>query len=220
MRNRVIMRVMFTVLAIIGLSILVEKSVVADASSDGAELFQQSYDREAAGKLQEALQLLDKLPPARKDSYIASVRRAWLLYRLGRHGESIEAYQHAIVAAPQSIEARSGLLLPQQALRRWGDAETTARALLESDPQNFLGTLRLAFSLYNLGRFSEAAGLYAKLKDRYPSDADVRSGLGWSLLKQGKSADAVREFRELLQVQPKHPLGKQGLEVASVGRAI
>src|SRR5689334_5637688 len=106
MRKRVIMRTILTVLVLIGLSVFVEKSVVADASADGAELFQQSYDREAAGKLQEALQLLDKLPPARKDSYVASVRRAWLLYRLGRHGESIEAYQHAIAAAPQSIEAR------------------------------------------------------------------------------------------------------------------
>lgn len=214
------MRAILTALAFIGLSVFVEKTASAESANDGAELFQQSYDREAGGKLQDALQLLDKLPPPRKDSYVASVRRAWLLYRLGRHGESIESYQRAIAAAPQSIEARSGLILPQQALRRWGDAEATARALLESDPQNFLGTLRLAFSLYNLGRFAEAAGLYSKLKERYPSDGDVRSGLGWSLLKQGKPADAAREFRELLQVQPRHVLGKQGLEAAGLGRAL
>ena len=40
-----------------------------------------------------------------EDALFAAVRRAWLLYRLGRHGESIESYQHAISAAPHSAEA-------------------------------------------------------------------------------------------------------------------
>lgn len=194
------------------------QAAALEPPTDGSELFQQSYDREAVGKLQEALAALDRLAPPRKDGYLACLRRGWLLYRLGRYAESVEAYQHAITAAPQSIEARVGLILPQQALKRWSDSEATAKAVLAIDPQSYLANLRLAFTLYNLGRFTEAATLYAQLKDHYPSDPDPRSGLGWSLLKQARTAEAAREFRELLAIQPKHVLGKQGLDATGANR--
>lgn len=190
----------------------------AEPPSDGSELFQQSYDREAGGKFQEALAVLDRLTPPRKESYLATLRRGWLLYRLGRYAESVEAYQRAITAAPQSIEARVGLLLPQQALKHWSESEATAKAVLAIDPQSYLANLRLAYTLYNLGRFTEAATLYGQLKDHYPSDPEPRSGLGWSLLKQARTAEAAREFRELLAIQPKHLLGKQGLDATGANR--
>lgn len=194
------------------------KAATPEPNADGAELFQQSYDREAGGKLQDALSALDRLSGPRKESYLASLRRGWLLYRLGRYAESVDAYQHAIAAAPQSIEARVGLLLPQQALKHWSDAEATAKAVLAIDPQSYLANLRLAFTLYNLGRFTEAATLYGQLKEHYPSDPEPRSGLGWSLLKQARTAEAAREFRDLLAIQPKHALGKQGLDATGANR--
>lgn len=192
--------------------------LAADVDSEAASLFQQSYDREAAGKLNESLGALDSLPAARQGTYLSQLRRGWLLYRLGRYADSIEAYGKAIAVAPKAIEPRVGILLPQQALRRHADAEAQARTVLGMDPQNYLATLRLAFSLYSIGRHGEAAGLYAHLKELYPSDADVRSGLGWSLLKQGKTAEATRELRELLSIHPRHALAKQGLELLQASR--
>lgn len=190
----------------------------ADVDAEAAQALQQSYDREGAGKLIESLSALDGLPAARQATYMAQLRRGWLLYRIGRYADSIEAYQRAITAAPRAIEPRVGVLLPQTALRRYSDVEAQARAVLAVDPHNYLATLRLAFAYYNSGRFTEAATLYAQLKELYPSDAEVRSGLGWSLLKAGKSAEASRELRELLSIQPRHALAKQGLELLPAAR--
>lgn len=184
------------------------------AQSEPAELFQRSYDSEATGRLPDALAALDRLPPQRQASFVAQLRRAWLLYRLGKYAESIDAYSQAITVAPKAVEARLGILLPQMALRRWSDVETQARAALRLDSSNYLATLRLAFTLYNLRRYDESTGLYRKLSELYPSDVEVSSGLGWSLLKGGKTAEAAGVFKEILEVAPRHALAKEGLKAA------
>jgi tetratricopeptide (TPR) repeat protein len=186
----------------------------AEPDPEGASQFQQSYDREIAGRLSEALGALDGLSPARKESYPAQARRGWLLFKLGRHGESAEAYQRAITAAPKAIEPRVGILLPLQALKKWSEVESQAKAALALDADNYLASLRLAWALYNQSRYAEAASLYARLRELYPSDADARSGLGWSLLKQGNNEAAARELRELLAIQPRNTLARQGLDAA------
>ncbi len=118
------------------------------------------------------------MPPAEQASYLAHLRRGWLLYRIGRHAESIAAYHQALAVEKDSIEARVGCLMPQLALRDWGAVEQGARGVLERDPANYLAGLRLAFAVYSAGRFAEAEGLYRRVVARYPSDADARAGLG------------------------------------------
>ncbi len=181
----------------------------ADAN---AELIQRSYDSEAVGKLADSLSVLDQLVSPRKESYVVTLRRAWLLYRLGRFAESVDVYVRAISQAPGAVEPRLGILLPQLALRRWSDVETQARAILKLEPGNYLATLRLAYACYNLQRYAEATALYRRLKDLYPSDVDVQSGLGWSLLKQGKLPEASAEFHHILDVSPRNELAKEGLK--------
>src|SRR5690242_14484377 len=67
----------------------------AGAEGEAADLFQRSYDTEAEGKNQDALALVDRLPSPQRDAYVAQIRRGWLLYKLGRHPEAIEAYGRA-----------------------------------------------------------------------------------------------------------------------------
>ena len=144
--------------------------------------FQESYDFEAIGRMEEALASLDKLSEAKRGGYVAMLRRGWLLYRLGRNVQAIEVYEKAAALDPKAIEARLGLLLPLMAERRWPGAEKTAREVLKADPANYTATLRLAFVQYNQGRYSESGTLYQKLADAYPSDVEVLAGLGWALL--------------------------------------
>jgi tetratricopeptide (TPR) repeat protein len=193
---------------------------VASAGADGgaAEQFQRSYDSEASGKNQEALGALDALPSPQKDGYVAQLRRGWLLYKLGKSAESIDAYGRAVGLEPRSVEARVGALLPAMALRRWADVEAGAREVQKLDPGNYLAGLRLAFAVYNLGRYNEAAALYKRLAEAYPSDVDVRAGLGWALLKTGKATEAATEFRAVLEVAPRNVLASDGLKAATAGR--
>jgi tetratricopeptide (TPR) repeat protein len=211
-RRRPLLPALAALLALCGSA---AKVAAGESDPEGAAQFQQSYDRETAGRLSEALSAIDALPAARKDSYPALARRGWLLSKLGRNGESIDAYQRAINAAPKAVEPRVGILLPLQAQKKWSEVETQARAALALDGDNYLASVRLAWALYNLGRYSDAATVYSRLKELYPSDADARSGLGWSLLKQGKNELAARELRELLAIQPRNALARSGLDAAS-----
>ena len=184
------------------------------AQADGnAEIIQRSYDSEATGRLADSLSVLDQLPPGRS-AYVVTLRRAWLLYRLGRFAESVEVYGRAIALAPGAVEPRLGALLPQLALRRWNDVENQARAILKIEPGNYLAQLRLGFACYNLQRFSEAATLYRRLADLYPGDVEVRGGFGWALLKLGKYPEAATEFRSILEVAPRNELARDGLKAA------
>lgn len=199
------------VITVLALSAGGARLAIADADAD---LFQKSYDSEAVGKAQDALYALDRLPAGKRDGYVGQLRRGWLLYKLGKHAEAIDAYNRAVAQEPSAVEARVGALLPQMAIRRWADAEANARAALRIDPGNYLANLRLAFTVYSLGRYAESEPLYRKLLAMYPSDPEVRAGVGWSLLKLGKAAEAAKEFREVLQFAPRNALAIEGLKAA------
>lgn len=195
-------------------SVATADAVPGAAPAGADQSLVQSYDLEAAGKLKEALAALDQTPPARKDSYLGWARRGWLQYRLAQHAESVESYRKAIALAPQAIEPRLGIMLPQLALHRWADAEMIAKEVLKVDPASYLGTLRLAFVYYNQHRYAESTVLYRRLRDLYPSDTDVRSGLAWGLLKSGKPQEAAREFQDLLTINPRLATAREGLQLA------
>ena len=86
--------------------------------ADGAEFFQQSLDRESEGKLKDAITALEQLPPARRDVYVAVVRRAWLMYRLGQFESSVDAYRKAVALAPRGPLRPEALRRPSLRQRR------------------------------------------------------------------------------------------------------
>jgi len=189
--------------------------MAAAAPTGDPAVFQESYDFEAIGRMEESLAVLDRLSEANRGGYVAALRRAWLLYKLGRNPQSIDSYQKAVTLDPKAIEARLGLLLPLMAERRWPEAEQAAREILKADSGNYLATLRLAFVQYNQTRYAESRTLYRKLAEGYPSDVDVRAGLGWAWLKLGKRAEAASQFRQVLEFAPKNALALQGLAATS-----
>ena len=192
-------------------------STDASAQTNAASLLQESYDKEAVGNYQESLTAMVRLPAPERDGYVAQFRRGWLLYKLARNAEAVDAYTKAIALEPKSVEARVGALLPLLALRRWNDAEAMSREVLKTDPSNYYANLRLAFSVYNLGRYADSEELYRKLSEQYPSDVDVRCGLGWALLKLGKGGEAAKIFARVLEISPRNALARDGLMATGLG---
>lgn len=183
-------------------------------ATEGAALYQASYDLEAARNYTAAERQLQELAALGDDSYTRHLRQGWLRYHAGAYASALEAYGVAIDKEPDSIEARQGVLLPLLALRRWSDAEAACRALLERAPADYLGSSRLAYVLYSTGRYGEAAVAYRAVLRHYPSDVEMRAGLGWSLLKEGDRAGAKEAFTEVLRVAPSHVSAAQGLAAA------
>ncbi len=187
--------------------------------SPAARVWKTSFLAEGAGQFQAALDALGELPSPQRDGYLASFRRGWLLYRLNRHPESVAAYKVAAMAEPASIEARLGLLLPLMALTRWNDVAALAEDVLKRDPENYLALSRLAFAKFSSEHFPEAEVLYRRLVQNYPSDVEMRSALGWVVLRMGKKKEAIALFKEVLELSAEHASATAGLRVATAPRA-
>ena len=188
--------------------------------SASARAWQASYAAEAAGKLEEALNELTQLPPPHRDSYLASYRRGWLQYRMGRYADSAGAYNLAAALEPAGVEARVATLVSLSADKRWDAVISTAQAVLKLDPENYSARSRLAFAHYSLQHWKDAESLYRKLLQRYPSDVEARSSLGWTLLRMGKQREAAELFRQVLELSPSHAIAAAGQRAAMGGKGV
>jgi len=180
-----------------------------------ARRYQRSYEMEAAGQAAAAAKELRRCPAAAQGTYFFQLRLGWLLYLAADHAGAIRAYRRAAALEPRALEPILGLTLPQLALRRWQDAAATARAVLRKDAKSYLAQSRLAWALFNLGRFAESERVYVRVLELYPADLEMRSGLGWALLKQGKTAAALKTFRAVLAVSPKNRSAHDGAAAAT-----
>ena len=181
------------------------------AAADVSELFQESYALELSYAYDAALRRIQDIPADGPDAYLVALRRGWLLYLLGRYADSAEAYRAAAGVSPEAIEPWLGLTLPLMALRDWTSAQEACERVLERAPGTYLAMSRLAYIRYNTGKYTEAAVEYAKVIDHYPSDVEMRAGLGWSLLKQGREAEARAAFEDVLRSSPDHVSAAEGL---------
>lgn len=177
-------------------------------------LYQASYALEAEQDYEGALARMDALRKAGEDDYVVHLRRGWLLYLTARYADAVEAYRAAIQRDPDSVEAHTGLALPLMALRRWSEAEHACSAALRRAPGNYLAMTRRAYALYSAGRYDEAVSQYATLVAQYPSDVEMRAGLGWAQLKGGDTAAARASFDAVLRIAPSHVSAGQGRAAA------
>jgi tetratricopeptide (TPR) repeat protein len=170
-----------------------------------AEHYKESYKLEGAKRYGPALRALEGIDAGERATYFYQLRLAWLRHLKGEHAAATLAYQTAAAMKPHAVEPLLGLLLPQMATRRWKDALGTARRALRLAPGTYLASTRLAWILFNLGRYTESAKAYRQVLERYPADLEVQRGLGWALLRQGKTLEACHVFAVLLRRSPSTP---------------
>jgi len=200
---------------------LASSNVGAAAETTVPEVYRQSYEQETAGYYTAALETLDRLPALGAGGYVLQLRRGWLQYLAGEYDGAVAAYRQAVQLQPDSIEARLGLTAPLMALHKWLDTLDVLADLAGQDPGSYLGRSRRAYCQYQLGRYEQSAAGYRELLSDYPSDVDMRAGLGWALLRAGDVAGANAEFKTVLRVSPDHSSAGAGLKSvtsASVGK--
>ncbi len=197
------------------LSLTLSLSFPGSAQGDAAQQYKKSYQLEAAGKAPAALKALQRCPAAQQKTYFYQARLGWLRYLAADYPGAITAYKKATSLEPRAIEPVLGIMLPQIALRRWKDVAASARSVLRKDAKNFLAQSRLAWALYNLGRFAESTRVYRRVLELYPANLEMRSGLGWAQLKQGKAAAAKQTFGSVLAVSPQNRVALDGMAASS-----
>lgn len=174
--------------------------------------FTRSFDAEVKGEYEGALNEMLQVLRSDVGNYTAMLRTGWLFYQLGRYQDAVINYRKAVALAPGAIEPMLGLTMPLMALYRWKETEVVCLDILKIDPMNYLADVRLAHTLFSLGRFREAAERYSRILVRYPSDIDVKSGLAWAYTRMGRVTDARTLFRQVLRVRANNTSALTGLE--------
>jgi tetratricopeptide (TPR) repeat protein len=196
---------------VVALVVLLPAVAQSDASPEVQDLYRASYREEAKGKPAVALDAMKKIQAKSGASYFVAVRKGWLAYLAGRFSESERAYQEAIKARPDAIEARLGLTLPLLVQKKWRPLEKACRDVLKADPQNAVARARLAHAYYSIGNYPDSATVYRKLVKDYPAELDHQTGLGWALARMGRAAEAKKVFAQVLDVSPDNSNARQGM---------
>ncbi len=174
--------------------------------------FAGSYVHEAQGDYSSALSALADVDAPAADPVVVAMRRGWLHYLNGDTDLAIADYRVAIEANPTAIEPRLGLTLPLMVSLDWQSVVDQCDVVLASNPGEASARTRRAWALFNLGRFADAESGYRALVSDYPSDVDLRAGLGWSMCRQGRVIGARVAFAHALVISPDHQSSLSGLE--------
>ncbi len=174
----------------------------------------ESYSLEAARNFAGAARSMRTVADAAPKAYFPRVRLAYLQLLAADYAGAADNYSRAAMLAPHAIEPLLGRQQALIAMERWDQAEKVGREILTRDPRSYLGSSRLAWTLYKRGDFAGAGEMYSRVLELYPADVEMRSGLGYALLGAGKKGAAAAAFREVLEMVPDHAGASAGLAAA------
>jgi predicted O-linked N-acetylglucosamine transferase (SPINDLY family) len=179
-------------------------------TSSSATLKQQAIERLQAGRVSEAIPLLDSLVRTS-----AQDAEAWCLLGTaqgiaGNHDAAIRACEQAIAIRADYPEAWCNLGASQHDLRRFDDAIASFSRAVQLRP-DYLGALyNLGNSLNESGRVSEAIAYYERALALRP-DANIHVNLGSTYEKTARFDRAAEHYRQALALDPRHPKAHNNL---------
>lgn len=189
-------------------------SAHAQSDTGPGGLLAESYSLQAAGQFAGAARAMRTAADAAPKNYFLRLRLAYLQLLAADYAGAADSYSRAAVLAPHAVEPLLGRQQALVAAAMWDQAEKVGREILTRDPKNYLGSSRLAWTLYRRGDFAGAGEMYTRVLDLCPGDIEMRSGLGYALLGAGKKAAAAAVFKEILEMVPGHAGASAGLAAA------
>jgi tetratricopeptide (TPR) repeat protein len=147
----------------------------------------------------------------------------WSRLRLRRYHLASEAFRAALDLNPDYVDALIGLGSAQFELARYETAlaplQTAMRRLepmIGKEPEDLPGVrAKVAWSLYYLGRYQDALGLFERALRARPEWHGLHNGIGWCQLKLGRKGDARVAFQRALTLKPGYEDALEGLRQAS-----
>ena len=115
---------------------------------------------------------------------------------------AITALERVREKSPGEVQLQLMLAQSYQAVRRWGDAETAARAVLAADPHNPQAFLILARCSLRAGRAEQAEEAAAECIGLQFGNPQGHFLLGAALASQGRFEEAVRPLENACRLAP------------------
>lgn len=145
-------------------------------------------------------------------SYLSEMRSASECYINGDYSKAVTHYRAAIQAAPQSLDASLGCLLPLLALARFEEAESLATQVLNQYPSNYYASLRLSYALRMQGKRAKAEVVLNRMREYYPTDVFLLLELALVKFASKQNTTAKRLFLEVLTLAPDNVIALQHLD--------
>lgn len=156
------------------------------------------------GRAQEAVPMLRKAERIQANDPQAALALGRAYIAVGQFTEASDALEKAVRLDPQLSSAWFAL-----GIAYLDSVEIAARGMT-AEPDSAFAQALYAESLEQQFRFREASGIFAKVLEIHPQPPCMRSELGYALLRQHNSADALSVFTQESAAHPECSLSLLG----------
>jgi tetratricopeptide (TPR) repeat protein len=178
-----------------------------------AELWQQSLTDESNQDYAAALKNVFDFKAAGGETYLATIRAAWLSYLAKDYDKAVQFYAAAAKQEPRAITPHLGLVHTYLEMQKPKETLAAARNGLNIDQYNFKLLLIAGELLFNQGDYRKAETYFDRAHHLQPEDPIAMSWLGWAQIGAGQPKLAAPTFEKLMQINPDGYLVRDGFAV-------
>jgi tetratricopeptide (TPR) repeat protein len=184
--------------------------VAADDPLIGVVRLQRAGLTDRLGHSEEAIHELRRIGHDFPDSPVPPMREGDVLRSKQRFAEAVAAYDRAIerfkTSAPAGWLAYYDRGICYERLHQWPKAEADFRHALALSPDEPFVLNYLGYSWADMGKnLVQARDMIEKAVQRRPNDGAIIDSLGWVMLRQGDTANAVKTLERAVELDPEDP---------------
>ena len=184
--------------------------------SGSAQFWQASLTAETNKDYDAAIKQTAAYQAAGGDTFLATLRSAWLSYLKKDYKNAALYYTEAERLRPSSINPLLGLMYVSAAQGDTAAIEKAAENVLHVDPLNYQAQMLDASQQYASKNYAIALASYRRVLTYYPDDLTALSGEAWSLYYLGRTKEATADFKILLGINSSDTWAQKGLSLSDV----
>jgi tetratricopeptide (TPR) repeat protein len=182
-------------------------AVAADDPLIGVVRLQRASLNDRLGRTEDAVHELQRIAHDFPDSPVPLLREGDVLRSKNRFAEASVVYDRAIerIKTPKSSDwvAYYDRGICYERSRQWPKAEADFRRALALSPDEPFVLNYLGYSWADMGRnLGQAREMIEKAVQRRPNDGAIVDSLGWVMLRQGFTAEAVKTLERAVELEP------------------
>ena len=162
---------------------------------------------EEMGRSDEAIAALQQIAREHPDSELPLAQLGDILRVKNRFGEAVAAYDQAIARVGPPTRAAWPLFyargIAEERSNHWPKAEADFKEALALAPDQPVVLNYLAYTWADHGEnLPEARQMLEKAVAQRPNDGSIIDSLGWVMLRQGDTVQAVRSLEQAVEISP------------------
>jgi Flp pilus assembly protein TadD len=151
------------------------------------------------GKFPEAILLYEKARQQDPSLASATSRRLAVLYDLtGQFEKASGEYDALLKQSPKDAHLLNDLGYSYYSRGQFAQAERTLTEATQIDPKNKQIWLNLGLAITSQGRIDDGLNVFR----RVCTEGEARSNVGFLLAAQGKTSEAIAQYRQALELEP------------------